>query len=225
MLSRQLSPARTVVANQLEQAAQAARQIVPQTVIIDSTDEPYDVGKLRALADAWGLTDARMVACTLPGEELLRLRLAADGYLIKPVTRDQLLYTLNPFAAETARILIVDDDRDFARLLERMLTQQTMTYQVKAAEDGTEALSLMESYRPDVLLLDLEMPGMGGAEVLERIRAREEWAHIKVIIVSAQDQPDESALSLGGVVATYPGRPHVSETLRWIRFFAAPGEP
>jgi signal transduction histidine kinase/CheY-like chemotaxis protein len=77
-----------------------------------------------------------------------------------------------PFAGSTVarRILVVDDNRDAADTLSHLLNQIGAT--VKVAYNGPDALNLVESFDPDVLVLDLGMPGMSGLDVARQVRKR-----------------------------------------------------
>ncbi|MEA4914765.1 MAG: response regulator transcription factor [Christensenella sp.] len=90
-------------------------------------------------------------------------------------------------------ILIVDDDVFIGNLLEETLSQKG--YSVTKAYSGTEALLLLPSYQPDLILLDLILPGLSGEEVLEQIK------NIPVIVISAKSGIDNKVgLLLGGAV-------------------------
>lgn len=91
------------------------------------------------------------------------------------------------------RILVVDDDIYIGNMVEEVLRRAG--YGVLRAYSGTEAVLLLERERPDLVLLDLMLPGLSGEEVLERI------AGIPVIVVSAKaDVGNKVALLLGGAV-------------------------
>lgn len=89
------------------------------------------------------------------------------------------------------QILIIDDDIYIGNMLEEVLTREC--YQVLRAYSGTEALLLLENAHPDLILLDLMLPGLSGEALLPRIR------EIPVIVVSAKVEMDNKvALLLGG---------------------------
>ena len=100
---------------------------------------------------------------------------------------------------EARRILVVDDDPDLRRISQ--ITLQAAGMEVTAAPSGSEALRMLETLRPDAILLDVMMPGMDGPACLERLRGRPETRHIPVVFVTAQTQPHEIArfLSLGAL--------------------------
>jgi len=70
-------------------------------------------------------------------------------------------------AARAARVLVVDDDPYTRDILDRFLTERG--FEVESANDGEEALRSIESYEPDIVLLDIRMPRMDGIECLAHI--------------------------------------------------------
>lgn len=92
-----------------------------------------------------------------------------------------------------AVVLIVDDDEYINSMLKEALTREG--YDVLSAYSGTEALMVLEKTSPDIVLLDLMLPGMSGEEIVKKIRG------IPVIVVSAKDDVDDKVeLLLGGAV-------------------------
>jgi diguanylate cyclase (GGDEF)-like protein len=100
-------------------------------------------------------------------------------------------------ASPTGKILIVDDIADNRAILTRRLIRRG--FEIVEAECGREALELLRENTFDVVLLDVMMPGMGGAEVLSRIRERYSAAILPVIMVTAKSQSEDvvNALKLG----------------------------
>ncbi len=91
------------------------------------------------------------------------------------------------------KILIIDDDLYIGNLLEEILKKER--YQVFRAYSGTEAILFVSNQKPDLILLDLMLPGLSGEEVLSRIR------DIPVIVISAKlDVDDKVNVLLGGAV-------------------------
>ena len=94
------------------------------------------------------------------------------------------------------RILVVDDVARNIRLLETLLTPEG--YEVIAASSGTEALDRVGDASPDVVLLDIRMPGLDGYEVCRRIRSDPEHSYLPIIMVtSAEDEERVRALEAG----------------------------
>ncbi|GAB4355016.1 MAG: hypothetical protein Kow0073_11930 [Immundisolibacter sp.] len=95
------------------------------------------------------------------------------------------------------QILIVDDQPDNRLILEDLLGDR---YRVRAASNGEQALDLLQhGERPDLLLLDVVMPGLDGFEVCRRIKASRELADIPVLLLTSLESPDdeEYGLSIG----------------------------
>jgi len=92
------------------------------------------------------------------------------------------------------RILIADDDAIQCMLLEKILLQAG--YQVAFAHDGEEALKVAFDCKPDLVLLDLNMPQLNGIEVCGRLQLNPETKSTPVIMVSASDSAEDKALAL-----------------------------
>jgi two-component system, sensor histidine kinase and response regulator len=107
--------------------------------------------------------------------------------------------------AVTGRVLVVDD-QDPNRLLLRDLLE-AQGHQVIEAVDGSEALQLVATTSPDVVLLDIGMPGMDGFEVCRRIKAEPSTASIPVLLVTALSQRDQRLLGIGAGANDYITKP------------------
>ncbi|MDX6390339.1 MAG: two-component system, OmpR family, alkaline phosphatase synthesis response regulator PhoP [Streptosporangiaceae bacterium] len=94
-------------------------------------------------------------------------------------------------------VLVVDDDPDVCDLVTFKL--QKSGYEVRRATDGDEALSAVAAELPDIVLLDVMMPGPSGLEVLERWRASPGTANLPVILLTARAQQSdvETGFALG----------------------------
>ncbi len=97
-------------------------------------------------------------------------------------------------------VLLVDDD-DYALIIERSLNSAAgVPVEVRRARTGDEALTVLRDFVPDLLLLDLKMPGMGGHEALEAMKGDDVLRSVPVAILSSSDRDDDVAksYSLGG---------------------------
>ena len=99
--------------------------------------------------------------------------------------------------AHRHRVLIADDEPNIVTALEFLLARRG--YDVRVATNGDEALALVASYAPEVVLLDVMMPLKSGYEVCQRMRERPEWRHIKIVMLSAKGRDVEvnKGVSLG----------------------------
>ncbi len=94
----------------------------------------------------------------------------------------------------SARVLVVDDVPPNVKLLEAKLTSEY--FDVISATSGEEALEAIEKTPPDIVLLDVMMPGMDGFEVCRRIKSNPRTAHIPVVMVTALDHPKDRVTGL-----------------------------
>jgi len=96
--------------------------------------------------------------------------------------------------SKTQKIVFIDDDEEMVKLLKLFL--QKSGYEAVGAQSGPEGLALIEYERPDVVLLDIMMPGMDGWEVYQRMRADEVMRTIPVIVVTCKAQAIDKVLAL-----------------------------
>jgi CheY-like chemotaxis protein len=126
-----------------------------------------------------------VVVVTNVDDERKALALGADAYGRPPVEKAWLLATLRRVTEwKDRRVLLVDDD-DTARYLVRGLCRQLGLVPIEAAEGG-EGLRRVAEDGPTAVLLDLVMPGMGGEEVLRRLRADAATERLPVVIVTSK---------------------------------------
>lgn len=95
------------------------------------------------------------------------------------------------------KVLIADDEPNIVTSLVYLMTKGG--YEVEVARNGEEALALVESFMPDLVLLDVMMPRRSGYEVCQKMRERAEWRHIRIVVLSAKGREAEvsKGLSLG----------------------------
>jgi CheY-like chemotaxis protein len=94
------------------------------------------------------------------------------------------------------RLLIVDDEEETRALLLEVMEAEGMVV-VGAAGDGLEAIQLADERRPDVVLMDLRMPGMDGFEATRQIRDRHPWMQVVILTAYQDPHPDRSAQAAG----------------------------
>lgn len=148
----------------------ASGRIRPEeTVVINASGHTFPVEKF-ALGEDWIHT---LEAPAAPSE----------GFLT----------ALDQLDPRSRRVLIVDDDPDAARLIRRIL-QARGSFYVEEVYRGDEALSRIRAQPPDVILLDLMMPGMDGFSLLEALKADEQLRRIPVLVITARSlAPEEQA--------------------------------
>src|SRR2546426_10375642 len=112
-----------------------------------------------------------------------------------------------------ARILVVDDELEIMRALQRSLTAHG--FEVFTASSGEEALEAITHHRPDLMLLDLGLPGMSGLEVCKRVRAE---SNLPIIVLSVKDAERDKVQALDLGADDYVPKPFgMDEVLARIR--------
>ena len=112
-----------------------------------------------------------------------------------------------------SRVLVIDDERRFARALG--INLQARGYDVDVAEDGQRGLELASHKHPDVIVLDLGLPGMDGLDVLRALRA---WSSVPVIVLSAREAEATKVAALDAGADDYVTKPFgVNELLARLR--------
>ncbi len=96
--------------------------------------------------------------------------------------------------SQSRRILVVDDDQGILDSFEVLLGDR---YDLVMAGDGFEALRILENNPPELMFLDIKMPGMNGIDVLKKIQDGHKRVDVVVITASDQEKTEEEARSLG----------------------------
>lgn len=153
----------------------------------------------------------------------------ADGFFVMPGDVDALAREIVDVLhdrVDNYRALIVDDDASMTIVIESVLRRSGL--ETRAINDPSEALSVLENFLPDVILLDLHMPGLNGLELLSLFRAHPKTAFIPVVLISGDEAEERrfETLTAGGddyllkpirpkhLVAAVTGR---AQRARWLR--------
>jgi putative two-component system response regulator len=111
----------------------------------------------------------------------------------------------------TGRILVVDDDAAVTRFLQRLLSQHG--YEVEIAHDGESALGFIEARPPDVLILDMILPGLTGLELCRRLKQDEATRLLPVVLVSGHDEQAKRVEGLAAGADDFLSKPVNSQEL------------
>ena len=104
-----------------------------------------------------------------------------------------------------AKILVIDDEPDLVSTIQCRL--EWSKFEVIAAGNGEEGLEKAANKKPDLILLDIDMPGMNGHEVLDRLRNRPDLRDIPVIMCTALCDPEDIAKASSYGVVDYVAKP------------------
>jgi len=104
--------------------------------------------------------------------------------------RNQKMPTPPELETIPTRILVVDDEPAVTQLIARSIKVAHPDYEILEAHDGFHAGTLLATLKPDVVILDLRMPGMDGYEVCRMIKSNPSTKHAEVVVVTAYDSPE-----------------------------------
>ena len=109
------------------------------------------------------------------------------------------------------KILVVDDEPDILKVV--LYRIKSYGYDVITATDGEEALEKVRGENPDLILLDLRLPGVSGREICERIKNDEEYKHIPVVFLTASEPAGFKEKCKGWGASSYIAKPFDSNEL------------
>ena len=177
----------------IKEARHAAKSNLPAGIVFNEQDAALAASMMADFPAM--LFDTPVLSCWVPDRQPAITELGAQDYLVKPVTRADLMNSIKRTAPDARRFLLVDDDLETRQLFLRLLASIRQDYGVLQAGDGNEALALLRERTPDVLLLDLVMPIKDGFAVLEEKARDPRISQIPVIIITAKDRHREPIMS------------------------------
>ncbi len=192
---------RIVAAADGEEGLRIARQVRPALIFLDVIMPRMDGwAVLTALKADPQLEDVPVVMLTIVNETEMGYMLGASEYLTKPIDRERLAAALQKYQVgdQGAQVLVVEDDEPTRQILRRTLAKQGWT--VAEAKDGRAGLEQVARHKPELILLDLIMPGVDGFEFLAELRQNEAWQAIPVVVLTSKDLSPEERLRLTGHV-------------------------
>lgn len=184
---------RVITADSGEQALRRAREVRPDLITLDLMMPRMSgweiLSAIKADADLRGIPV--VVVSVAAGESGGRI-LGAVDVLQKPVSRDDLLAALQRnLPATQPKVLVVEDEPDARQLILSYLEDEP--FEIRTAVNGRHALGVMETFSPDLVLLDLMMPVMDGFTFLNVIRTNPRYQRLRVVVVTAKElTPEES---------------------------------
>ncbi|HVH06165.1 MAG TPA: response regulator, partial [Myxococcota bacterium] len=189
-------------ARSVREAREALAAAPPRAILLDIALRGEDTWEL--LTELKRRPDTREIPIAIVStidDRGKALALGADAYLVKPIDRHQLLQTVTGLIApETVRrVLVVDDEEVHRYVLRQHLSAATVV--IYEAANGPDGLMLAQSEHPDVICLDLGLPGLDGREVLRRLKDDPETREIPVVIVTSAALEDAERSELLGLAA------------------------
>jgi CheY-like chemotaxis protein len=201
-----------------------ARSVRPVAITLDILLPDLDGWELlNTLKRDTQTRDIPIVVVTVVDEPELGRALGAHDYFVKPVDGKALLSRLDQYALTTkvrerpVKVLVVDDE---ATSVDRMVALlEPVGFTVLRAYGGAPGLEVARTEQPDLILLDLMMPGMSGFDVVSALKSDERTREIPVLIVTAKDLDARDKWRLNGQAAAVlqKGSTAGIELLAWLR--------
>lgn len=180
----------------LEAARQAVGVEAPDALVMDLMHPGRPVGGAELVQELRKSHDIPSVFITSQGDlpsRLAAVRAGAEAYFQKPVAVPSLCATLNaltrPEEAEPSRILVIDDDVCVAERNAAILQEAGMVTRTLGDPMGT--LAALDDFNPDLVLLDLHMPGCNGLDLAKAIRQMDAYLSLPIVFLSAERDLDQ----------------------------------
>ena len=206
---------RVITAPGGEEGLRLASEHHPDVITLDILMPHMDgwtvLGRLKADP---ALADIPVIVVTMTDDRTMGYALGAAEFLSKPIERERLGEVLRKYAPDRsdATALVVDDEPSAREMMRRGV--EGAGWKVVEAENGRVALERVAEAVPDLILLDLLMPEMDGFECMDRLREKEAWREIPVLVVTAKEVTAEDRRRLeGGVVRILEKGRHTQEEL------------
>ena len=187
------------------EALELARTHLPDLILMDLQLPGLDgFAATRILKEDAATADIPVVALTayaMKGDREKALEAGCDGYITKPIDTKEFPFAVSRYLASAgakgvesgvgtgAKILVVDDNEQNLALIRTILRRNG--HDSVLARSGEEALRQVLQDPPDLIILDVMMPGMDGIEVCRRLKDDEETRLIPIVIMTALDQPED----------------------------------
>ena len=186
-----------------DEAIRLAREARPIAVTLDLVLPGVDGWEvLKTLKSDDATRDIPVVIISRVDERDLGVALGADDYFVKPVDRDRLLNRVRQLTTadqSKMRLLLIDDDTSLHELLDDELTR--LGYTIESAFNGETGFAAAKENNPDVIILDLMMPGMSGFEVAGMLKDHPSTARIPILVLTSKEISADDRRELQSKVA------------------------
>jgi signal transduction histidine kinase/CheY-like chemotaxis protein len=190
------TPYQPLFTRSIRQVQQILQKAQPVAILLDVMllgDESWRL--LLQLRQHEAYADIPLIVMSSSGEERKAIHLGADEYIAKPIDAEVLLGLLDRLTGRRSitKVLLVDDEEVMRYVVRQLLPRSR--YSLDTFGSGIEALEYLRNERPDVVLLDINMPEMNGHQFLARLRNDANAAGVPVIVLtSAVLEPEERVL-------------------------------
>jgi len=186
-----------LVARNLSEAGELLSQYKPRAIILDLLLKQEDGWSfLTELKSNPETKDIPVIVATVLKDSDRGIALGAEDFVTKPIDRKWLLHKLHSIQnrGPLQKILTIDDDEASRYIIKSTLSDTK--FQILEAENGEEGIQLALKEKPELIFLDLIMPGMSGMETLSRLKELPETSSIPVIILTSKEIEQEEIQKL-----------------------------
>lgn len=185
-----------------EEAIAKARELHPFAMTLDVMLPGRDGWEvIQELKSKPETADIQIIMLSMLDNRQLGYSLGATDYLVKPVSRNDLIQRLTKLrnGRPLRTVAVIDDDPIELRVLGTTLADEGLD--VTTFTQGRPALEWLQQHTPDLITLDLMMPGMDGFEVLDELRQQESLRSVPVLVITAKEIMAEDRARLNGRIA------------------------
>lgn len=191
----------TITASTGKEALELAEKFLPIAITLDIIMPEMDGWEvMQKLKENQKTKDIPVIIISVSDDRETGIALGAVGYINKPVARNILISEIYKLNKAPDTVMIVDDNNFELNQISNIIKSEKIN--TVLASTGEECFKLLEDEIPDVLVLDLMMPGIDGFEVLDKIRKKKETRDLPVIIVTAKDLTVEDRSRLSGQISS-----------------------
>jgi CheY-like chemotaxis protein len=211
-----------IPATNIADARQALRALQPRAIVLDvllQGEHSWDF--LRDLKADPGTRGIPVYVITVVDNHEKALSLGANGFHSKPVDRIWLLNQLEALVIPPARprVLVIDDDPTSRYLMRSLLTN--LDCELLEATGGTDGLRMVQTHKPDLVVLDLAMADVNGFEVLNSLQAASSTSSLPVVVHTSMSLEEQDYARLSAAVDVIPKSIMASRELAISRFSQA----
>ncbi|MDY6959271.1 MAG: response regulator, partial [Halobacteriota archaeon] len=175
-----------ICANNGTEGVEKAKELHPDVITLDIMMPNVNgwevISKLKQDPET---ADIPVIVISIFDDKNRAYRLGAKDYLLKPIEQDALINSIKKLYIEGIKdLLLVEDDVNSVNLVTEMLRDRDIN--IRVANNGFDGIKLLREFKPQLILLDLMMPGMDGFEFIEEIKKVKESADIPIIVLTAK---------------------------------------
>jgi signal transduction histidine kinase/DNA-binding response OmpR family regulator len=195
-------------------AVPMARELRPYAILLDVNMPSPDGWQVLAQLKSDPVTrPLPVILCTITEDRGRGLSLGAADYLVKPILEADLVASLEKLEKPDRKaynVLVIEDNPEEAQIVQRIL-EKVSGFSIRMVVEGNAGVERAENDQPHLILLDLQLPGSMGFDVLTALRANPKTTNIPIIVLSSADMSPEQVESVSGQVQAILRKEQFSE--------------